>query len=201
MARRRAEVRREEILRAAAEVVARQGFARTRVSDVAAALGVSTALVFYHFETKERLLSEAFAMAADDDLARLAKAVSRKGSAASRLRAVLRLSAPAGEAPGWVLDIDAWAEALRVEEIREASIRLDRRWRAAIEEVVAEGVASGELTCPDPRGAAERIAAMLDGLAVATQVRRSVSRALAGRWAAEFAEREVGLEPGALRSL
>ena len=58
MGRRRAEVRREELLQAAAAVVARQGFANTRVADVAAELGVSTALVFYHFDSKERLLSK-----------------------------------------------------------------------------------------------------------------------------------------------
>jgi AcrR family transcriptional regulator len=191
-------VRREEILRSAAAVVARQGFARTRVADVAADLGVSTALVFYHFETKERLLSEAFVLAAEADLARLDRAVAGTGSATARLRAVLRLYAPAGDAPGWTLDIDAWAEALRTPEIREVSRRIDRRWRAAIELVVADGVAGGEFDCAAPRDAAERIAAMLDGLAVATQVRRSVPRSRAARWAAEHAAREVGLDPAAL---
>jgi AcrR family transcriptional regulator len=109
MARRRADVRREEILRAAADAVARLGFARTRVADVAAELGISPALVFYHFETKDRLLSEAFTFAAERDMQRLERAVTRPGSCASRLRAVLRLYAPSGPAPGWTLDIEAWA--------------------------------------------------------------------------------------------
>ena len=194
MARRRAELRQEEILRGAAAVVARVGFARTRVADVAAELGVSTALVFYHFETKERLLSAAFLHAAEADLERLDRAVARAGPACARLRAVLRLYAPAGQAPGWTLDIDAWAEALRSPEIQDASRRLDRRWRAAIEAVICDGVAGGEFECPQPRTSAERIAAMLDGLAVATQVRRSVPRSRAARWAFEHAAREVGVE-------
>ncbi len=191
-------MRREEILRAAAEVAAREGLARTRVRDVAAQLGVSTALVFYHFETKERLLSEAFMFAAESDLALLDRAVARSGTATLRLRAVLRVFLPAGDAQGWTLDIDSWAAALRTPEIREASRRLDRRWRAALELVVADGVALGEFRCADPREAAERIAAMLDGLAVATQVRRTVSRRRAARWAAEHAAREVGLDAAAL---
>jgi AcrR family transcriptional regulator len=191
-------VRREEILRAAAAVVARNGFARTRAADVAAELGVSTALVFYHFETKERLLSEAFAFAAREDLDRLGRAVTARGTCRQRLKAVLRLYAPAGDAPGWTLDIDAWAEALRTEEIRAASSELDKQWRAAIEQVVRDGVADGEFSCEDPAASALRIAAMLDGLAVATQVRLSVKRAQAARWAAESAARELGLPPDAL---
>jgi AcrR family transcriptional regulator len=186
-------LRREEILQAAAVVVARSGFARTRVADVAAELGVSTGLVFYHFETKDRLLSEAFLQAAEADLLRLDRVVGGPGAPGARLRAVLRLYAPAGPANGWTLDIDAWAEALRSPEIREASRRLDRRWRDAIAAVIADGVAAGEFACPDPLVAAERIAAMLDGLAVATQVRRSVPRARAARWALEYAAAQVGV--------
>jgi len=193
VARRRAELRREEILRAAAAVAARVGFARTRVADVAAELGVSTALVFYHFATKDRLLSEAFLLAADADLERLDRAVGGRGTPAARLRAVLRLYAPAGSAPGWTMDIDAWAEALRSPEIRDASRRLDRRWRGAIEAVIRDGVRAGAFRCADPRGAADRIAAMLDGLAVATQVRGSLPRTRAAAWAFEFAAEQVGV--------
>ncbi len=200
MARHRAEVRREEIVQAAVAVVARLGFARTRIADVAAELGVSRALVFYHFETKERLLSEAFRHAAQDDLHRLDRIVTGRGTAPDRLAKVLRLYAPTGAAPGWRLDLDVWGEALRSPELLAASREVDRRWRAAIEQVVTDGVASGEFVCAGPREAAERIAVMLDGLGVATQVRGSVPRARAARWAAEHAAREVGLSPDALLS-
>ncbi len=195
MARQRAQARRDEILRAAADVVRERGFARTRVSDIADRLGVSPALVFYHFETKERLLSEAFVAAADHDLARLDRAVAGPAPASRRLRAILRLYAPSGDASGWTLDIDAWAEALRSPGIRNASRSVDRRWRQAIEQVLSDGVRDGEFHCPDPRTSAERIAAMLDGLAVASQVRRTVPRARAARWAIEHAAAEVGVSP------
>jgi len=200
MARHQAEIRREEIVQAAVTVVARLGFARTRIADVAAELGVSRALVFYHFDTKERLLSEAFLHAAQADLARLDRVVARAGTAAARLGGVLRLYAPTGAAPGWRMDLDVWGEALRSPELLEVSRRVDRRWRAAIEQVVADGVRSGEFVCARPKQAAERIAVMLDGLGVATQVRGSVPRARATRWAAEHAAREVGVAPDALLS-
>ena len=100
MARRRVEVRREEILRAAVDEVSRRGFANTRVGDVAEALGVSTALVFYHFDSKDRLISAAFAYAAEHDLARLGTAVNGPGTAVDRLRAILRPYSPVGASPG-----------------------------------------------------------------------------------------------------
>jgi AcrR family transcriptional regulator len=198
MVRRRAEVRREEILAAAAAAVSRRGFAGTRVADVAADLGISSGLVFYHFETKERLLSEAFGYAAERDLERLDRAVARRGTAVARLRAVLRLYQPSGHAPGWTLDIEAWAEAQRTAEIRDASRELDRRWRAAIERVVTDGVEAREFAVDDPAAAVLKITALLDGLAVATQVRGSLTRKDAGRWAAEHAAQVLGLHPAVL---
>jgi len=198
MVRRPADVRREEILAAAADAVSRRGFAGTRVADVAADLGISSGLVFYHFDTKERLLSEAFSFAAERDLERLDRAVARGGSAIARLRAVLRLYQPSGHAPGWALDIEAWAEALRTPEIREASRRLDRRWRAAIEQVVVDGVSAREFYVDDPHQAVLRITALLDGLAVATQVRGSLTRKEAVRWAAEHAAQVLGVHPALL---
>jgi AcrR family transcriptional regulator len=198
MARRRAEARREEILQAAAQVVARNGFPRTRVADVAAELAISPALVFYHFATKERLLSQAFSYAAQQDLERLGRVVAAPGSAVDRLANVLRLYAPDGEAVGWTLDIDAWAEGLRTPEIRQATADLDVHWRSALQQVIGDGVRDGELRCDDPAASAQRIAAMLDGLAVATQVRHSLSRGLAAEWARDYAARELGFDVAVL---
>ena len=71
MTRRTAEVRLDALLRTACEVIVQRGLANTRTADVAQAAGVSQALVFYHFTTKERLLAQAFTYAAEQDLARL----------------------------------------------------------------------------------------------------------------------------------
>jgi AcrR family transcriptional regulator len=193
MGRQQADVRREEILRAAAAVVSRKGFARTRVSDVAVELGISPGLVFYHFDSKERLLSEAFSVAAERDLAALENAISGPGPCVDRLHTVLRLYQPSGDAEGWTRDIDAWAEGLYTAEIREACRRNDTRWRIGLQRLVAEGVAAGEFYCDDPQETALRIAVLLDGLAVASQVRGIVSRARAECWADEQVACELGL--------
>ncbi|MFC5014143.1 TetR/AcrR family transcriptional regulator [Streptomyces lienomycini] len=191
--------RREELLCAAIEQISARGVAALRIADVAAALGVSNALVLYHFSTKERLVAEAFTHAAEDDLARLRKLLGRRTSALRRLRAAVRWYAPTGQAKGWRLWIEGWAVALREPALREVSRELDRQWKAAIAEVIAEGVAAGEFPCPEPDAAALRLTALLDGLAVQlTSHAGTVSRARAQEWVDEALARELGLEPRAL---
>lgn len=158
--------RREELLGAAVEVIEQRGVAALRVADVARALGVSSALVIYHFETKEKLVAAAFAHAAAADLARLGELLDVPGSAQDRLREAVRWYSPTGLAKGWRLWIEGWAVALREPTLREVSEHLDRQWQAALTRVICEGVAAGEFDCPDPGPAAERLTALLDGLAV-----------------------------------
>ena len=198
MVRRKVEVRREEILDAAVAEVTRSGFARLRVVDVAHALGCSSALVFYHFETKDRLLAQAFDHAVEDGVARLQEALSRDGNATDRLRGVLALYLPRGSAPGWTLQVDAWAEALRTPELRTSAKRLERRWREALAEVIADGVAEGSFRCADPEAAAWRLTAFLDGLSVQATVYHTIGRRQLAAWARDAAAAEVGIDPQSL---
>ena len=150
--RRTAELRREEILTTTLDVVERAGLAATRVSDVAAALGVSPALVFYHFRTKDDLVAAAFAHAAERDVAALEEIAASADAPLDRLRRMLRLYGPTGSATGWQLWIDAWALAQREQEIQAVMRRMDQRWCAVLRDVVESGVASADFHCPDPGG-------------------------------------------------
>ncbi|MEU6372920.1 TetR/AcrR family transcriptional regulator [Streptomyces sp. NPDC046909] len=186
--------RREELLRAAIEQIEARGVAAVRIADVAAVLGVSNALVLYHFSTKEKLVAAAFAYAAEDDLAQLRKLLGRRTTALRRLRSAVRWYAPTGSAKGWRLWIEGWAVSLREPALRDVTRDLDKQWKAALAEVVAEGVAAGEFQCPDPHATALRLTALLDGLAVQlTSYPGSVSRARAQEWAEEALARELGL--------
>jgi AcrR family transcriptional regulator len=196
-ARRSVEVRREEILSTTVELLDGLGLAATRVADVAEALDVSPALVFYHFGTKDDLVAEAFAHAVERDLHRLERAAGGEDPV-DRLRRVLRLYGPTGAAIGWRVWIDAWALAQREPVIRKVLRRLDQRWTTSLLEVVAAGVTDGSFTCPDPEASVARVSALLDGLSVATLVYRSVTRAQLREWVAESVARELGVDPEAL---
>lgn len=191
--------RREELLRAAIEQIEARGVAAVRIADVASALGVSNALVLYHFSTKEKLVAAAFTYAAEGDLAHLRRLLGRRTTALRRLRAAVRWYAPTGQAKGWRLWIEGWAVALREPALRAVTRDLDRQWKAAITEVVAEGVAAGEFTCADPAGAALRLTALLDGLAVQlTSYPGAVARSRAQEWVDDALARELGLDRRAL---
>ncbi|WP_246113335.1 TetR/AcrR family transcriptional regulator [Streptomyces montanus] len=191
--------RREELLRSAIEQIEARGVTSVRIADVATALGVSNALVLYHFSTKEKLVAAAFGYAAEGDLAHLRKLLGRRTTALRRLRAAVRWYAPTGQAKGWRLWIEGWAAALREPALRDVTRGLDSQWKAAIAEVIAEGVAAGEFRCPDPMGTALRLTALLDGLAVQmTAYEGTVSRARTQEWVDEALARELGVEREAL---
>jgi len=171
MARKGVLLRREEIIDAMVEQIAARGIAATRVVDVATAMGVSTGLIFYHFETKEALLAEAFPRAMQHDMDDLAKIMARKSAASVRLNAVIKLYIPAGGAPGWRLWIDGWAAALRDPGLVQVMRDIDNVWRSAVHDLIVEGNAAGEFNCREPEVSAARITALLDGLAVQRVVR------------------------------
>ncbi|MEU4035135.1 TetR/AcrR family transcriptional regulator [Streptomyces collinus] len=187
------------MLRAAVGQIEERGVAAVRIADVASALGVSNALVLYHFSTKEKLVAAAFAYAAEGDLARLRALLGRRTSALRRLRAAVRWYAPTGQAKGWRLWIEGWAVALREPALRDVTRDLDRQWKAAIAAVLAEGVAAGEFACADPAATALRLTALLDGLAVQlTSYPGAVPRSRAQQWVDEALARELGLPREAL---
>jgi AcrR family transcriptional regulator len=198
MVRQKVEVRREEILTATIKQIEHRGMATVRVSDVASSMGVSTGLLFYHFETKDALMVAALGYAVDRDLHRLDQALSRSVDATDRLKRVLSSYGPTGAAHSWKLWIDAWATALREPTIRQALRRLDDRWRTALQVAINQGVSEGDFVCADPVATVARIGALLDGLSVAVLVYRSVTRAQLRLWVREATASELGLEPTAL---
>ncbi|MBB5872790.1 AcrR family transcriptional regulator [Allocatelliglobosispora scoriae] len=195
MTRRTAEVRLDALLRTAIDVIVERGLANTRTADVAAAAGVSQALVFYHFASKEALLAQAFAYAAEQDLARLDAVVKAPATPHEKLKKIIKLYAPVGRSKSWAIWIDGWSQALRSPEFEKLSRKLDLKWKESLTEVISAGVSDASFTCDDPAGAAWRITALIDGLAVQMTVHAKVaSRAQAAEWIALTVAREVGLD-------
>jgi hypothetical protein len=73
---------------------------------------------------------------------------------------------------------------------------LDLRWKQDLTTIIAAGVLDGTFTCDDPAGAAWRINALMDGLAVQVAVHdRVITRRQLTDWVRLAAAREVGLTP------
>jgi AcrR family transcriptional regulator len=156
--------RRAELLRAAADEVARRGVDRVRLRDVAKAAGVSIGLLQHYFETRDGLVREAFELAALDSLRRNVAAAPYDPW--ERLCAVfddIVLAADAErEAVSWV---DLCAGAIRHPELRPTVARVQEGWRELVLSALEDGVASGRFDPPlDPETAATAINALIDGV-------------------------------------
>ena len=151
---------REHILRQAASVFNRLGYAGASVSDLEAATGLRTGGIYRHFPGgKETLAAEAFRWAVQQVDERLAAAVGTPGGAMARLHALVDTWAGYGVSPPMpggcpvmnaAIEHDAGGSGL----LRRQALDTMDRWRALVRDVVAAGQASGELragplTTPD----------------------------------------------------
>lgn len=161
------EERRERILRSTVEVVRTRGFAGARVSDIAEAAGTSQGLVLYHFRSLAGALDAALTLLEDEFYDDLARDLQEQVGPVERLRHMADLGAGHGPAVGdWRLWLELWVRALHDPDARATRESLDRRWRAALREVIAEGAAAGDFDPVDVDAAVMRLAALMDGLAI-----------------------------------
>ena len=158
---------RERILDAAIERIARDGIDGVRIARIAMDAGVSTALVHYHFATREALLAEAlehsFALAGDTRITDTGEAPS-----VQRLRAMVEecLPLPGAQEREWVLWVELWLRAVRHPELRPTAAHLYARMHDWFAEAIEAGVASGELAPCDAGRTADRVLALIDGFGV-----------------------------------
>jgi AcrR family transcriptional regulator len=146
-------------------VIAERGVAATRIADVAERCGVSAPAVLYWFDSKEKLLAEALIVDDDRFYEQLSSRLEASPSPTDRMVVLIETAAEGAE--DFSLWMELWTWALRDDELRAARERFDARWRAAIEAIVADGVAAGEFGADvEPGEAALAIAALIDGLAV-----------------------------------
>jgi AcrR family transcriptional regulator len=165
-----ADQRREQMLRAALEVISARGYADTRIADVAERAGVSPALVIYYFKTKDQLLTEAIRYYEDTWYAVGQNRMAGLKSAAERLAEFVAMSclseADPGPANSWQLWLDFWAQAARNAEVASVRQKSDERWRDVIAALVQEGQEAGEFREVDAADFAIYLSTLLDGLTI-----------------------------------
>lgn len=146
--------------------------ASTRVQDIAKATNVSGGLIHYHFSSKDELMAEMLRATSAVERRQLAEFVAGPGTAVERLDKVINHYIPLGrDDSSWILWIEAWAAGLRTPHVRIILEELEEAWIGALEACIRDGVSAGEFACADPRAAAERLDALLDGLIVRCTLR------------------------------
>lgn len=170
--------RRAEILRAAAEVFVERGFDATTTRDIGERAGLLSGSLYHHFDTKEQMLHELVADVYTPTAGYVAEARAKGRDGADRLwrlvrRHVVHLLGSRHQAFLFLHESRSLSP-----EHREAIEAEERRYVAAIDELVAEGRDDGSLrTDVDP------VLARLTALGAANWVYRWFDEA--GDWDAE----------------
>jgi AcrR family transcriptional regulator len=165
-----ADQRREQMLRAALDVIAERGYPESRIADVAERAGTSPALVIYYFKTKDQLLTEAIRFSEDSWYEAGMRRMAEIPTAAGKLEEIVAMSclpeADSEPTSSWALWLDLWAQAVRHPEVAGVRQKFDERWRDLICSLVVTGQEAGEFGPVDPVDFAVLLSALLDGLAV-----------------------------------
>jgi AcrR family transcriptional regulator len=152
------EERREQLIAAAARVIARSGYDAATVRDVAGEAGVSTGVIAYYFDGKDDLFAHVLRTASRAFRARLERA--RADDEGARAHAL------------W---IDFWARAARDPALAGLTVRLYDGWRSEIADAVRDGQRTGAFReDADPEAFARGYAAAADGLATHVVLHRGV---------------------------
>jgi AcrR family transcriptional regulator len=190
-------LRKPQIVAAAADVLYERGLFDTRIGDIAERAGTSSPTILYYFESKDRLLEEAVDHADRDFYERLSGGQDQFERASDKLvHLIEETSLGPGGLNDYTLWMEIWVRARRDPTVRQTYVRLDRRQRSLIADIVRDGQRSGEFS-PDtePDDFALVLSGLLDGLGVQVTLgqpdvtpERMVQRCLG------LASRELGCE-------
>lgn len=157
--------RREQIVRALAQVMARDGYERASVATIAAHAGLSQGLVHYHFTSKQEILLSLIDRLADDAIARAREAARTHDAPRARLLAMVDAFLALGP------QRDQGAVACWIAVAAEAASQADvrARWVSALGRIAAEIETEARGALPDelPRGARARRASRIGAVTVA----------------------------------
>ncbi len=162
---------REKLLTAATELFTRRGYAATSVREIVASAGVTKPVLYYHFGSKEGIYHAIMDLAQAEFYERLKKVRRPSGSADERLEGLLEEM------------FDLFLERLSVVRLVFAIYygphqgapdfdfdRFDEDFRAAVVDLVREGMKTGEFR----KGRAEDMAmAVMGTFSVATELELS----------------------------
>jgi TetR/AcrR family transcriptional repressor of bet genes len=143
MARKRApaEVRREEILRAAFEVAAREGIGGLTIRAVAEEAGLSHALVLFHFKRKDQLVGELLEwLLATTSVLHISEDIARFPRALDKLHALLQqeMARVSHEPRHTRLFLEFWALGTRQASIGTRINAELERYRAAFRTIMED---------------------------------------------------------------
>jgi AcrR family transcriptional regulator len=193
----RTEATRRKILRAACEVIAEVGFEGVRMRLVASRAEVSSALLHYHFENRDKLFLAALRFSFEHTGAERYRATPPDDAPATWLLArIIDACLPVDEElrRDFLLWQELWLRGSRDKESKELAGALYAEMREWVGSALRDGVESGEFAPVDVSAVSDLLLALTDGYGIRLVLEDPVltlDRARALIWA--MVGRELGI--------
>jgi AcrR family transcriptional regulator len=146
------EEQRERILKAASTVFAHKGFTDTKMTDIAAAAGVSYGLAYHYFKDKEEIFTRLVEHALSGALALMQRATELPVTPWERLYWITSqtLQGVQEEPEAFMVVLQALTNDMVPREAREIAWRESEKTRKTIKHMILEGQAAGQVVAGNP---------------------------------------------------
>jgi AcrR family transcriptional regulator len=159
------EERRSQIIESAVQVFARQGFANTRMDDVAAEAGLSKGLLYWYFKSKDQIIIAIADLLFGVEFRKMEGLSVEGRTARASLESFLDifLQDLRGMLKVAPVIYEFYALAFRNAAVRKVMQAYLRRYVAAVEPIVQHGLDNGEFASGNARQVTIAIGAALEG--------------------------------------
>lgn len=160
--------RREAILQVAAKVFSRKGLATTKISDIAAAAGVSYGLVYHYFGTKEAIFAALVDQAATSTLGLAEMLRGLPGAPLERLRrmTMMMLGGLQQQPEAFMITLEAITRENAPEESRNRLDESSEALRTVLKEILVAGQADGSIVAGSTEQLSTLYLSTIHGLAI-----------------------------------
>jgi hypothetical protein len=162
------DLRREQFITAAFKIFACRGYAATRISDIAAAAGMSHGLIYHYFKTKEEVFAELVQSASSVFLAVTKYGSRYDASPLDKLRIIAEIVISMSHSEESTYYLNIVEQALVSEGIAETTKKIIVKNVVSsiqlIQSLILEGQKLGQIICEDPQKLALAYYSMVKGM-------------------------------------
>ena len=162
------EEQRERILKAARTIFAHKGFTDTKMTDIAAAAGVSYGLAYHYFKDKEEIFTRLVEWALNGALGLMQQALEMPGTPWDRLHWFLSrsLQGVQEEPEAFMVVLQAFTNDMVPQEAREIAWKQTEASEKAFRQLIVEGQAAGQVVAGNPDQLTTILAWCIQGMAL-----------------------------------
>jgi TetR/AcrR family transcriptional regulator, cholesterol catabolism regulator len=160
------EIRKNQILDAATKVFVRQGFQHARMDDIVEESGLSKGTLYWYFKSKEDIINAILHRLFIGDLAYLENLMQAEGTASERLiqltdHRIKGLQQMSNLVP---IIFEFYAVAVHQQWVKQFINEYFQHFRTLLEELIQQGINSGEFRKVNARNTAISISSLYEGL-------------------------------------